>query len=111
MLACRTSSPKSRKNPEDAAPAGRVSSLQRFLSERSEQEGRTLWASFDWVENVGLDETPGYQEALTPFANEQQAGDDDHAREASSGVGSLLSAAGADPAHEHGVALRGWLVG
>lgn len=60
--------------PEDNAPAGRLSSLWLFLSERgSEQEGRTLWASFNWVGGVDLDEALRYQEELTQFANEQQA--------------------------------------
>jgi excisionase family DNA binding protein len=58
---------------EDDAPAGRVSSLRRLLSDRSERGGRTLWASFNWIEGVGLDEALRYQETLTQFVSEQQA--------------------------------------
>ena len=45
---------------------GRVDALRQVLSERRE-EGRTLWASFDWSKGVDPDEALGHQVAMTRF--------------------------------------------
>ena len=47
-------------------PAGdRIAALRRILDE--EGPGRTVWVSFDWAEEVDLEEALGHQEELTRF--------------------------------------------
>jgi excisionase family DNA binding protein len=52
---------------EDALGGGRGEALGRLLEE--EGEGRTLWASFDWVRPVDLDTAFEQQQELTVFVD------------------------------------------
>jgi excisionase family DNA binding protein len=52
---------------EDALGGGRGEALGRLLEE--EGEGRSLWASFDWVRHVDLDTAFEQQQELTVFVD------------------------------------------
>lgn len=55
------------QNPVD----GRAEVLERLAAEDTEA-GRTIWASFDWTEQVGLDMALRQQEALKDIAEARQ---------------------------------------
>jgi hypothetical protein len=50
---------------------GRDAALERFLNEQ-EDAGRTLWASFNWTEQVSLDVALRQQEALKELTDAHQ---------------------------------------
>lgn len=47
-------------------------SMLRRLVEEQRENGREVWASFDWVENVDLESVLRQQQALMEFANRQR---------------------------------------
>ncbi|QIN80843.1 helix-turn-helix domain-containing protein [Rubrobacter marinus] len=57
--------------PEGGPPGGREEGLGRLLDE-GVGEGRTVWASFDWLGRVDLEKALEQQERLTGFANARQ---------------------------------------
>ena len=48
---------------------GRVEQLRRLLSEEADV-GRTVWVSFDWVEQIGLEAAFKQQQALRQIVEE-----------------------------------------
>ncbi len=50
----------------------RVGALRRFYEEDGAKEGLTVWASFDWVQGVDLEEAVGHQRELTRFVADRQ---------------------------------------
>ena len=59
-----------RFSAEVEPPDGRGDALRRILSE--EDTGRTVWATFDWMERVNLGEALKQQEELTRFVGPRQ---------------------------------------
>jgi excisionase family DNA binding protein len=57
--------------PEENPLDGREEALGRFVEERA-GEGRTVWASFDWVLQVDLDTAIEQQERLTELVDTRQ---------------------------------------
>ena len=57
--------------PEDVPVGGREDLLGRLLKEESSQ-GRTVWASFDWVVDVDLDAAMEQQNKLSELVGSQQ---------------------------------------
>ena len=56
------------KYPEEVT---RVDALKRLL-EGEANSGRTIWATFDWTQQMGLEEALAQQEGLTRFADANQ---------------------------------------
>ncbi len=56
------------REEEDPLGDGRGDSLARILEEEAE-EGRTVWASFDWVRQVDLETALGQQRRLTELVD------------------------------------------
>ncbi|MFQ1030655.1 hypothetical protein ACEWB3_12380, partial [Staphylococcus haemolyticus] len=54
--------------PEEDPRSGRESALGRLVEEKA-AEGRTVWASFDWVLDVDLDTALEQQEKLAEIVN------------------------------------------
>lgn len=48
---------------EEDAQSGREQALQRLIAERTDEE-QSVWVSFDWVKQIGLDEALRQQEEL-----------------------------------------------
>ena len=57
--------------PEEDPLDGREEALKRFVEERA-SEGRTVWASFNWVMEVDLDTMLEQQERLTEIVDAEQ---------------------------------------
>ena len=57
--------------PEEDPLDGREEALGRLLEEKA-SEGRTVWASFDWVMEVDLDTALEQQERLTEIVDDRQ---------------------------------------
>jgi hypothetical protein len=57
--------------PEEDPLEGREDALKRFVEERA-SEGRTVWASFDWVTEVDLDTVLEQQSRLTEIVDARQ---------------------------------------
>ena len=55
------------KNPR----VSRADALRAFI-EREAENGRTVWATFDWTQNTSLEEALEQQESLTELANANQ---------------------------------------
>ncbi|MDQ3965563.1 MAG: helix-turn-helix domain-containing protein [Actinomycetota bacterium] len=56
---------------EGNPPLGRVDTLQQMVDEEADR-GRAVWASFDWVENVDLEEALRQQQELTELVEDNQ---------------------------------------
>lgn len=54
------------------SPDGRVETLREFVTEVGGTGGRTIWATFDWTEQVDLDTALRRQEALMELVEERQ---------------------------------------
>jgi hypothetical protein len=54
------------------SPDGRVETLREFVTEVGGTGGRTIWATFDWTEQVDLDMALRRQEALMELVEERQ---------------------------------------
>jgi hypothetical protein len=57
---------------EDQGGGDHVEVLRRFYEEDEAEGGRTIWASFDWMKNVDLEEAIERQEELTRFVADRQ---------------------------------------
>jgi excisionase family DNA binding protein len=57
--------------PEEDPLSGRRDALKRLLEEEGE-EGRTVWASFNWVRQIDPDTALEQQERLTELVNAEQ---------------------------------------
>ena len=56
---------------ENSSPVGRVDVLRQMVEEEAES-GRTVWASFNWVKQVDLEEALSQQKELTQLVQENQ---------------------------------------
>ncbi len=54
------------------SPDGRAETLREFVSKVSDAGGRTIWASFNWTEQVDLDTALRQQETLMDLVEERQ---------------------------------------
>lgn len=54
------------------SPDGRAETLQEFVSKVSDAGGRTIWATFNWTEQVDLDTAIRRQETLMELVEERQ---------------------------------------
>jgi excisionase family DNA binding protein len=56
---------------ENGSPVGRVDVLRKMVEEEAES-GRTVWASFNWIRQVDLEEALSQQKELTQLVQENQ---------------------------------------
>ena len=54
------------------SPDGRAETLREFVSKVSDAGGRTIWATFNWTEQVNLDTALRRQETLMELVEERQ---------------------------------------
>ncbi len=60
-----------RFHPESGSPVGRVDALRQIVEEEA-KSGHTVWASFNWIRQVDLEEALRQQQELTQLVQENQ---------------------------------------